>query len=146
MSNRNVTERFWPKVRKSAGCWEWIAVKDSKGYGCFWRNYVMQSAHRVAYELTKGAIPEGLDIDHLCMNRACVNPEHLEAVTHHVNIRRSPDTIPSLNAAKTHCPKGHEYTEANTQFENGRRRCATCRRAENRDRSARRRSRARSAA
>lgn len=139
MSNRNVPERFWPKVLKSNGCWEWIAGKDSKGYGCFWLDCWMQPAHRVSYLLAHGSIPEGMDIDHLCMNRACVNPAHLEAVTHYVNIRRSPNTIPSRNAAKTHCPHGHEYTEANTQIENGRRRCATCRRAQGRIRSRRRR-------
>lgn len=90
----------------------------------------MVLAHRYAYELLVGPIPEGLHIDHLCRVRLCVNPAHLEAVTCHENNRRS--TSPTaVNAKKTHCPRGHEYTEENTYFAppDGRRMCKPCARA-----------------
>lgn len=77
-------ERFWLKVDKSGDCWLWKAGRDTNGYGAFERN----TAHRTAYELSVGPIPDGLEIDHLCHVKACVNPAHLEAVTHRVNLGR----------------------------------------------------------
>ena len=71
------TSRFWAKVRKSEGCWEWVAARDKKGYG----RDRSRLAHRVSYEMTHGPIPEGLVIDHLCWNHACVNPQHLRLAT-----------------------------------------------------------------
>lgn len=90
-------------------------------------------AHRMAYELTRGPILEGLVIDHLCRNKACVNPAHLEAVSQRVNVRRG------LLGSRTACINGHEYTPENTFIErNGKRRCRTCQRATDRRRRARR--------
>lgn len=74
-------ERFWEKVNKSDTCWEWMAAKTSKGYGAFWVDRKMHSAHRLAWEIAFGSIPDGLQVDHRCHNRACVNASHLRLVT-----------------------------------------------------------------
>jgi hypothetical protein len=91
--------------------------------------------HRLAYEVFVGPIPDGLQIDHLCRQRACCNPDHLEAVTCRVNLLRG-DTITAREAATTHCPQGHEYTEANTYRRPDnpiKRDCKICRRERQRD-------------
>jgi len=80
--------RFWPKVKKTKRCWIWTGTRFPNGYGCFKINKKSVGAHRVAYELQKGPIPSGLTIDHLCCNKLCVNPNHLEAVTLGENRRR----------------------------------------------------------
>lgn len=117
--------RFWENVDKSGECWVWTAALDQDGYGTCRRGGTKR-AHRVAYEELVGPIPDGLVVDHLCRNRACVNPLHLEPVTNRVNLLRG-DTAAARNAAKTHCPQGHEYTDANTQRKsNGARICRTC--------------------
>lgn len=128
------TSRFWSKVDMTPtihGCWVWTAGVAAKGYGQFRLNGKMEKAHRVAYELSVGPIPEGLVIDHLCRNRACVNSDHLETVTAVENTRRG-DTW-KLNAAKTRCPQGHPYDEANTYISrDGWRGCRICRRDQTR--------------
>ena len=121
------TERFWPKVDRSeqTRCWPWLAAKTGWGYGSFdikGRDY---KAHRIAYELLIGPIPEGLTLDHLCRNRACVNPAHLEAVSMRTNLLRGVGP-PAQNAAKTHCPAGHPYDLFNTRSYHGKRHCRTC--------------------
>lgn len=78
--------RFWAKVDKSGDCWNWTATTARGGYGHFKINGKMKYAHRVAYELTIAPIPEGLEIDHRCMNRACVNPSHMRTVTRRENL------------------------------------------------------------
>ena len=99
--------RFWSKVDASRGideCWPWVASCVQDGYGQFWLNGTQAKSHRVAYELIVGQIPAGLTIDHLCRNRSCVNPFHMEAVTHRENIMRGTGLAPA-NAAKAECPR-----------------------------------------
>ena len=77
----DIAERFWSKVDKSGECWQWTAGKTADGYGNFKQNSKDRYAHRVSYEMSRGEIPSGLVIDHLCRNRACVNPAHLRLAT-----------------------------------------------------------------
>lgn len=107
-----VEQRFWQGVRKSDYCWEWSGARSSGGYGRVpsgGRDALY--AHRFAYELLVGPIPEGLQIDHLCRNRACCNPIHLEPVTPAENVRRG--AAGRLRVPTTHCPHGHPMTESN---------------------------------
>tara|TARA_R110000851_G_scaffold156925_1_gene299466 strand:+ start:43 stop:492 length:450 start_codon:yes stop_codon:yes gene_type:complete len=120
-------DRFWNKVNKTEDCWEWTSSKTKKGYGEFSYNSATKRAHRLSYEDINGKIPEGLEIHHICNNRICVNPKHLEAVTHLANIQ-----ISVLRNKRTHCTKGHELTPDNLVHRTNRAHteCATC----NRDR------------
>lgn len=126
------SDRFWEKVDKTGECWEWTAYRLKCGYGRFGVGGSAKNggrivmAHRWAYENLVGPIPNGLQLDHLCRNRGCVNPEHLEPVTVRENLRRG-EGWSGRNARKTHCPKGHEYDEANTHRDSlGRRKCRRC--------------------
>ena len=115
--------RFWAKVNKTDGCWLWTATIDRGGYGRF----RLFRAHRIAYALTHGSVPDGLTIDHLCRNRACVNPAHLEPVTKAVNTMRGKSDA-ALNATKTHCVRGHAFSVENTYVNaQGHRTCRACR-------------------
>lgn len=134
-----MTERFWAKVNKTETCWLWTASTTPKGYGKFSLGRDAQgaqrliNAHRFAYEQVVGPIAEGLELDHLCREKLCVNPDHLEPVTHAENMRRMFATI-------THCPQGHEYDEANLytrpKGKSGGRMCRTCHRLRERRRRA----------
>lgn len=110
-------------------CWPWLGKTNDSGYGLIWGgkdNPRDLRAHRVMYEIHVGSIPEGLDIDHLCRMRHCVNPAHLEPVSRQENLRRSPLT----NGGKTHCKRGHPFDETNTYIKpsTGARGCRECHR------------------
>lgn len=135
--------RFWAKVVEAeSGCWEWIGYRNSAGYGRLTRDKRTHYAHRFAYELLVGPIPDGLHLDHLCRNPPCVNPDHLDPVTPLENSLRSP----VANAGKPACPQGHPYSDENTERYAGRRRCVQCRRKAVREYAARRRAKLRDAA
>lgn len=126
--------RFWNKVDRASdeGCWTWMAGTYPSGYGMIYLPPdTTTGAHRISYEIHKGPIPEGLEIDHLCSVRTCVNPMHLEAVTHRENMHRTPNSVFALEAAKTHCSNGHEFTPENTYVRPSRpnaRNCRSCKR------------------
>lgn len=98
----SVSERFWPKVRKSEGCWEWSARKNAQGYGVLGRrDGGTRLAHRISYELAYGECPRHLDVDHICCNPGCVNPEHLRATTRGENEQnRSGATVKSKSGVR----------------------------------------------
>lgn len=120
-------DRFWSRVdRRDNGCWLWTGSAPRPGYGRFWVDGGKVYAHRFAYELLVGPIPEGTEIDHLCRTPLCVNPDHLEAVPHRVNILRSTSPL-AARAQQTHCVNGHPFDAANTYVSpNGTRKCRTC--------------------
>lgn len=137
-------DRFWGRVNKNApgGCWLWTGGKISAGYGHFNCRPLDPAsgtrAHRISYEVLIGPVPAGLELDHLCENRACVNPEHLEPVTHRVNMLRASTSITAKAASTTHCPRGHEYSPENTYVDpTGGRRCRECSRIVKREWAAR---------
>ena len=130
-------DRFAAKIALTeSGCIEWIASRNNHGYGTFAAGGdVFTVAHRWSYEYHVGPIPDGLHLDHLCRNRACVNPDHLEPVTCRTNLLRASGG-PAINGTKTHCPQGHPYAGANLSITRttGHRVCITCRRANERRR------------
>jgi len=119
-------DRVMEKVDRSqwipGGCWIWMASKNELGYGRVSFNSKSAAAYRVVYEMFRGAVPTGLELDHLCRVHSCVNPDHLEAVTHQVNMSRG------SCATKTHCKHGHEFTIKNTYIrpDTGHRMCKQC--------------------
>jgi hypothetical protein len=129
---KDIDERFWEKVVledsifPENGCMLWASSKGH-GYGIFWANGKYVPAHRWLYERLRGPVPDGLQLDHLCRVRHCVNPDHVEPVTCKENIGRG-DTGWN-NKSKTYCPHGHEYTSENTYIQrSGGRICRTCNR------------------
>jgi hypothetical protein len=120
----------------NSGCWLWIGCltkgRFRGGYGRLNVDGKVQYAHRVSYELLRGPIPRELELDHLCCVKCCVNPDHLEPVTHKVNTQRGSSKVKATRgkqaAAITHCPSGHPYSGDNLYIANGCRHCLTCKR------------------
>lgn len=122
-----------------AGCWEYTGRRNDDGYGLVQADKKRQRVHRVVYEALVGPIPDGLEIDHLCRNRVCVNTRHLEVVEHAENLRRAWRTRPRRprpepRKPRTHCRRGHELTPENAVPRPGNRGpgCRTCKAASDR--------------
>lgn len=134
---RDAVARFWEKVDTQgpvwpvggSSCWMWKAVKKADGYGVFTpKTGTKVLAHRFSYELVYGPITPGMQLDHLCRTRECVNPLHLEAVTSRENTLRGTG-VSATHARRTHCGNGHEFNETNTYiYPSGKRKCRACKR------------------
>jgi hypothetical protein len=110
-------KRFYCKidVPRNEGCWNWIAARYPDGYGQFYLYGKLNAAHRISHEYFTGEkIPTGMVMDHICRNRSCVRPDHLRVVTRRINAIENNSGVAAVNAAKTNCPQGHEYTKENT--------------------------------
>ncbi len=117
-----IPDRLTEKIDATGSCWQWVAYRDKHGYGKFRWEGGVRYAHRVIWQVLVGPIPDGLQLDHLCRNPSCCNPDHLEPVTHAENLRRG---VSRFNAPKgpqtTHCPYGHKKTQSGARW-----RCLTC--------------------
>lgn len=119
-------ERLFSLIDASGDCWEWTGRTNHVNRGVFYANGKTHQAHRIVWETLVGPVPDGLELDHLCRHTVCVNPDHLEPVTHRENMLRGFN--PSAdNAKKTHCKRGHPFDEKNTYVRpNGHRTCRRC--------------------
>lgn len=117
-----VWQRFWSKVLITdyTSCWLWTGTINEKGYAYFKPDGKMVRAHKWIWEQFNGPIAGGLELDHKCRIRHCVNPAHLQPVTHLENMRRG------FWASRTHCSKGHEFTPKNTRWNGKQRVCREC--------------------
>lgn len=132
-TTKSLIERLDEKIDKSGDCWIWTGWKNDKGYGNIVIDGRRRRTHIVSYELHVGDVPTGLELDHLCRNRACVKPEHLEAVTHQVNIARG-----MILKRLDYCQRGHKLDDANSYYwvnkntGNHERQCRICKSVANR--------------
>lgn len=114
---------------EATGCWNWTGTKSDSGYGRVSIDGRAHQAHRIAYEILRAQIPDGMQIDHLCRNRACLNPDHMEPVTQRENIMRG-ESVSARNARRNHCNRGHEYVQGSFIMERSKsglmRRCLIC--------------------
>lgn len=126
VASRPLVERFHEKYipEPNSGCWLWDAACDTGGYAQISVGNKSKSAHRISYEMHVGPVPEGLVLDHKCRVRSCVNPDHLEPVTNRENILRG--DLWKVHGLKTHCPKGHSYSQENSYLYRGSRHCKKC--------------------
>lgn len=126
LGDSRLPDRFWSKVRvEDGGCWQWTAALNPDGYGRIrLRRDWSPLAHRALWELLIGPVTYPEELDHLCKNRGCVNPQHLEKVQHAENVRRGRGG--ENWAEKTHCPQGHPYDDQNTRRYKGSRVCRKC--------------------
>jgi len=138
LRNRPVIDRLMYRTALlDNGCWEWRGATNPKGYGNIRRDMdgPAYSVHRVSFEHFHGPIPDGLEVDHLCFNRACVNPDHLEAVDRRTNVLRGRR---NQNHGKPTCGRGHDFDAANTSITpDGKRVCKACSRQRTADYRAR---------
>ena len=122
---QDLETKLFKKIRiYKSGCWIWTGAKYKKTTGDYGQIRIggkLRKVHQISYEHFIGEIPKGLELDHLCKNTLCVNPKHLEPVTHKVNMERG------KNATKTHCKRGHRYTTETTYIHlDGKRECRIC--------------------
>lgn len=127
MTIEEANRRFWTRVNKTDSCWLWTAATNGVGYGMCCLPLSKMLAHRRAYELCVGPIPEGLVLDHLCRNPGCVNPEHLQPVTQKENSLRGISPM-AQNASKLYCRRGHKFSGSNLRIDpkSGSRKCKAC--------------------
>ena len=119
-------QRFFEKIKHNGLCWEWKGCKLESGYGMFSLNGKLGYAHRASYILFRGLIQTKFVVHHLCKNRSCVNPIHLESITQKDNLLKG-DSFQGANGRKTHCIHGHKLTPDNCYTSSGYRDCKTCR-------------------
>ena len=121
------TERFFKFVTTDK-CWNWNGSLTAGGYGKFYNSGKLYLAHRVSFKIKNGFISNELQIDHICKNRKCVNPDHLRQVTAKINTTENSNSVSAINKAKTHCINGHEFTKENTRLRKNGKECIICER------------------
>jgi len=128
MNKENAVSALMAKVEinQETKCWIWRGYIEKNGYGKVTVDTRRDWAHRHMYRLIVGEIPVGLELDHTCRNTYCINPAHLEPVTHAENMRRAPYSACTIHGVKTHCPQGHPYSGDNLIVWGGFRYCRTC--------------------